>query len=70
MMIFVEKAAFRAKMKAHYKGVHTAAMLLKNSAAYDEDDEDWQFARQQLSWSPQWLENIPINTLWNFIWFR
>ena len=33
----IEKAAFKAKMKAHYKGTFNEAAAMKASPAYDED---------------------------------
>lgn len=35
-----EKAAFRAKMKGHYKGEFNMASLLRQKPPVDEDEED------------------------------
>ena len=36
----VEKKAFRAKMKGHYKGEFNMASLLKQKPVDDDEDED------------------------------
>jgi hypothetical protein len=36
----VERLAFKAKMKAHYRDQFKAAQVMKQSPDYDEEDED------------------------------